>query len=632
MTPGDYFLQLLRLIQEALSPESATAWGIDERGVLTKVAEVASATRGNQPDSTAARARTNRILDALAGNGPRSSALNPGDGQSAVELLVPFTDGARACGVIEVVISQSTPSPHAGDQALAIVNEMAGYASNYVQSLRASSAAHGSSQFVDQLNRLALELHSDLCVNRVALTAVNEGRSLLGYDRVSLAARRGQRTEILAVSGQERIITRSNLVRAMTELSAALIEVGKPFRCDGDVEILPPQLRDAVLEYMKESGARSIEAFPLRQPGPAGADSAGVFPTESCGLLLGEFFQPSTAGVDPTQAEMVADHVATALTNARQWERNSTPFRRILRQFFGPAEFRNARQATVTLAVVAATLVAVGMTPVSYHVEAPGRLMPLRRGSLFAPLDGRVEEVLVDGNQKVAPGQLLLRMGNERLASEILTARHQLQEQQQLLATLEAQSAEAQDQGKGQDSIRLRGAISQAKIEMASLQSRLASLETESRDLEVRSPLAGTVTTFDPQRLLLHRPVRRGEALLEVMDADGRWELVLDLPAHRVGHVLRAQTAAAASAIPVHFVVAAQPENEFTGALRTVSSRIVAGEDGESVAPLEVNVAISDIEHPVAGADVIARIDCGKRALAWVLFGDFVDFFRRRLW
>ena len=203
--------------------------------------------------------------------------------------------------------------------------------------------------------------------------------------------------------------------------------------------------------------------------------------------------------------------------------------------------------------------------------------MPMQRGSLFAPFDGRVEEVLVDGNQRVAQGQLLLRLGNERLASEILTTRHQLQEQQQLLATLEAQSAEAQDQGKGQDSIRLRGAISQAKIEMASLQSRLASLETESRDLEVRSPLTGTVTTFDPQRLLLQRPVRRGEALLEVMDTDGRWELVLDLPAHRVGHVLRAQAAGPASAVPVHFTLATQPENEFTGALRTVSSRIVAG-------------------------------------------------------
>jgi hypothetical protein len=144
--------------------------------------------------------------------------------------------------------------------------------------------------------------------------------------------------------------------------------------------------------------------------------------------------------------------------------------------------------------------------------------------------------------------------------------------------------------------------------------------------------LAGTVTTFNPQRLLLNRPVRRGEALLEVMDADGRWELVLDLPAHRVGHVLRAQAAAPSAAIPVRFTVASQPESEFTGALRAISSRIVTGADGEMVAPVEVNIAVREIAHPVAGADVIARIDCGRRALAWVLFGDFVDFFRRRWW
>ena len=315
VAPGDYFLQLLRLIQDALSPESATVWGIDERGVLTKVAEVAVTTHRSQSNSTAARARTSRILDALAGNDPRSCALDDGAGQSApaLELLVPFTDGARPCGVIEVVISQATPTPIAADHATAIVGEVAGYASNYVKSVKASSAAPGSSQFAEQLNRLALELHRDLCVSRVALTAVNEGRSLLGYDRLSLAARGGRRTELLAVSGQERVVTRSNLVRAMTDLAAALIEVDKPFRCDGDVEILPPPLREAVLEYMKESGARSVEAFPLRQTGPDGGNSDVVAPTESCGILLGEYFQPSTAGVDPRTPK------CSPTTSPRHW-------------------------------------------------------------------------------------------------------------------------------------------------------------------------------------------------------------------------------------------------------------------------------------------------------------------------
>jgi multidrug efflux pump subunit AcrA (membrane-fusion protein) len=272
------------------------------------------------------------------------------------------------------------------------------------------------------------------------------------------------------------------------------------------------------------------------------------------------------------------------------------------------------------------------MLPVRYRVEASGQLLPVRRSELFAPVEGRVKEVLVDGNQQVAKGQVLLRLDNERLANEVLTTRHLLQEKQQLLATLEAQSAETKGRGDNHESIRLSGAISQAKIEIVSTQGRLRSLEEEAAELEVRSPIAGTVATFEPEQLLLHRPVQRGESLLEVMDTTGPWELRLDLPARRVGHVLRAQAAAAGAAVPVQFTLATQPDKTFAGALRTVSSRIVTGADAESVAPLEANVVVQDIPHPIAGADVIARIDCGNKSFARVLFGDVVDFFRSRLW
>jgi multidrug efflux pump subunit AcrA (membrane-fusion protein) len=313
-------------------------------------------------------------------------------------------------------------------------------------------------------------------------------------------------------------------------------------------------------------------------------------------------------------------------------ERAATPFRRAVRYFFAPAEFKSARHAMITAAVVLAATVSVGLLPVRYRVEALGRLLPVRRSELFAPVDGRVKEVLVVGNQTVAQGQVLLRLDSERLANEVLATRHELEEKQQLLATLEAQAAETTDRGDDHESIRLSGAISQTKIEIASAQSRLRLLEAEAAGLEVRSPIAGTVTTFDPQRLLLNRPVARGDALVEVMDTTGPWELQLDLPAKRVGHVLAAQAAANGAAVPVEYTLATQPDREFAGALRTVSSRVVTSPDAESVAPLEVNVDKSDIAHPVAGSDVIARVDCGNRSFARVLFGDVVDFLRSRVW
>ncbi len=116
------------------------------------------------------------------------------------------------------------------------------------------------------------------------------------------------------------------------------------------------------------------------------------------------------------------------------------------------------------------------------------------------------------------------------------------------------------------------------------------------------------------------------------MDTSGPWELELDLPAKRVGHVLRAQAADPSAPVPVQFTLATEPETVFTGALKSVSSRIVTGASAESVAPLKASVAIDQIAHPVPGADVIARVDCGQRPFARVLFGDVVDFVRSRVW
>ncbi len=631
--PGDYFQQLLSLICEATHFQAAVAWGIDDHGVLAKIAEIAASdSRRGAASKTAAPARANRLLDALMGDGPHSFSLGEPseEGPAAVELLVPFRDGARPCGVIEVVIP-AYASPESIRQVTAIVCEIAGYAARYVASQRDDRGQSAASQFAERMIPLVLELHRDPCVSHVALTAVNEGRSLLGCDRLSLAARRGRRMELIAVSGQEQIVTRSNLAHAMKQLATALGDAEKPLRYDGELELLPPQLHQPIQDYINESGARCVGAIPLRNQLPAEGESEAGPRFETTGWLLCEDFQRSAAA-NPAHVQALADHVAVALANAVAMARNSTPFRRVLRLFFAPAEFRTARRAALAAAGVLAMVVVSAMAPVPYRVEAIGRLMPVRRNEIFAPTDGRVKDVLVDGNQTVVEGQVLLRIDNERLASELLTTRHTLQEKQQLLATLEAQNADLKSQRDNRESIRLSGAISQTRIEIASTQSRLHSLEAEAGELEVRAPLDGTVATFAPRRTLLNRPVQRGESLLEVMDTAGPWELQLELPARQVGHVLRAQSAAGSPAVAVQFTLATEPETVYTGALRTVASRILTNAAADSVAPVAVDVAVREIAHPVAGADVIARVHCGRRALARVLFGDIVDYFRSRVW
>ncbi len=633
LSPGDYFQQLLRLIQPVLKPRASAVWGLDENGVFTRVAEYSTtAALRSSLSAEDARAHAKRLLDALASAEPGVRSVDSSSAESSseaeIEALVPFHDDVQACGVIEVIIPHSA-APDAQGIAAAL-REFAEYASRYVRSLR--RAPIDATPPVAALNRVTLELHRHLSLARVALTAVNEGRLLLGYDRVSIAMRRGRRTELLAVSGQEQIAARSNLVQALIDLAATLLPAGKPLYGPSDPDSLPSQVRRPLVACMADGGALTIEALPLRRELPRTSDGDQADPRyETCGLLIGEHFEKPRTAIDRGLAEEFAAHVAVALANARDMEQSWTPLKRLSRRLFAPEESPSARRTAITCAVAAAALVLVGMTPVRYRVEATGRLMPVHRRQVYAPSDAQVKDVLVAGNDRVTAGQLLLRLSDERRASDLVTARHQLAEQRKLLAALEAQSTEAQAARGDQNAIRLSGAIAQARIEAASLHARVESLEAELHDLEIRSPIAGTVTTFDPRRTLLSRPVARGEALLEVMDTRGRWQLELEAPARRVGHILKA-AAASDGAVPVEYALATEPDRSLAGALRKASSRLVVGANSESVAPLEVDVVAQDIEHLVAGAEVLAQVDCGRQPLARVLFGDFVDAVRRRLW
>jgi multidrug efflux pump subunit AcrA (membrane-fusion protein) len=353
---------------------------------------------------------------------------------------------------------------------------------------------------------------------------------------------------------------------------------------------------------------------------------------EPCGILLIDALASESPPLNTVEVEAFSNHVALALANARRHEQSTTLWHRALRRFFAPSDTRSLRQAAAYAMLVLVTLVGLGAVPMRHSVSASGRLLPVRRSVIFAPTEARVIEVLVETNQRVTKGDILLRLSSERLESELLAARHQLDQKKQLLTTLQVQAGAKSESPSDVDQIRLAGSIAQTNVEIESLSRRLELLQAEARDLKVRSPLTGVVATFDPRRMLQNRPVPRGEELLEVMDASGPWELRLELPAERAGDLLATQTASDESRSTVSFKLASQPERAYAGVLRRVGSRTTVDANSELVVPLEVDVAASDIPSPVAGAEVRAHVDCGYRPLWFVLFGDVVNFFRRLWW
>ena len=105
------------------------------------------------------------------------------------------------------------------------------------------------------------QLQRSLDVNEVAGVAVNDGRLLFGVDRVSLVLRRGRKSVVAAVSGQESVHPRGNLIRTMRTLAGQVIAAGEPLRYDGAFDNLPPQLEQPLAEFIQESGARAFSSW-----------------------------------------------------------------------------------------------------------------------------------------------------------------------------------------------------------------------------------------------------------------------------------------------------------------------------------------------------------------------------------
>jgi hypothetical protein len=180
------------------------------------------------------------------------------------------------------------------------------------------------------------------------------------------------------------------------------------------------------------------------------------------------------------------------------------------------------------------------------------------------------------------------------------------------------------------DRHRLSGRRSELKQRVASLAEQRRILEAKREQLIVRSPADGEVTTWNVEQLLAERPVRQGQALVEVSDTAGNWELEVQVPEDDVGHVIRAQ-AELGEALPIRYRSAVNPADDRTAKIAEIHlAAEVRGEDGNTVivrAPLDGGRPL--VER--SGAEASAKIYCGRRSLGYVWLHDAVDFVRRKI-
>lgn len=645
-SPDLFYPEFLKRVATALGADAAVVWLLDGQQQLSLKHFVQRMPLGIFEDAQVRRHYDGLLREALQSGGVR--VYRPGDSRAEgvptqhVLIVGALQQGTKPLGVLQIL--QRTEAPESARAGyLQFVEQMCAYVPRYIRGLEQSTAALDPGKELQDLRRVLLDLHGSLSVAEVASVAANDGAKFLGCDRVTVLEQHGPHPVVRAVSGQEAVNQRSNLVRLMTRLAEQVLATGESLRYAGKPEGLAPQIEEPLAEFLDVSRSRLLTIVPILRPEPSPAAMPGTETKDrqnkdgkkrTLGALIVEQVTDSRLRPDfETRLEVLTEHVAQALVNAQEHEQ--IPLLPVWKFVGEQAARLKGRRLAQALAIVAAiTLVIAGLAliPWDYRVEGKGRLMPAERQNVFAPWDGKVVEIHAQSGQQVEKGQLLLRLQNEDLHSRWLTTATELNEKQTQLLAQQSEFTESVKNITRDEATRLRGKIEQTKIEIDGATKRLAALTELEKSLTVHAPIAGVIATFQLEEMLLNRPVRRGELLLEVMDQTGEWRLELEVPEQRLGHILIGQEQFQSTHLPIEFVLATATEKTWPARLDSIATRSASSEDGGTVVEVFAALEADEVPHRRIGSEVIAKINCGRRSLGYVLFGDVIEFIRKRLW
>jgi len=547
-------------------------------------------------------------------------------------ILAPLTVDKQVVGLVEILMD---PTRRAAQQksTLRFVGDLCDLAGTYLKN-RQMRQMMSQQRLWNQLETFTHAIHGSLDLKEAAFAVVNDGKRLVGCDRLSVALKVGGRTMVEAVSGQEVVEQRANLIRELTKLCKAVIRSGEDLVYTGNTEGFAPDLRDSLESYVDESGSKAVIVTVLHKPEVDPSKDKVPF-----GCLVAEQIGDELAPTDAhARCEVVARHSSTALWNASEYDKALLP---LLKLIGSPARFLRGR----TLAKIVAALVGiVGLilvltfVPWRLTIEGKGSLHPEQRRNLYAPVAGTVTSVSVQHGQFVHEGDVVAEMESKELEKEWknLLAQKQGAESQQMHLKIQGESNTI----RREEQASIKGQAQEAKIKAESAERQIRIIQEQMESMKIKAPQDGIITTWEPQKSLKGRPVEIGTELLQIAATGGEWEMEVEVPDDDMGPILAAQARLQAeiaagskqpgSTLEAYFVTATDPEHRYLGFVRRIGAK---AETVEAKHVVKVTVGfsakvrndfLSRNQSLRPGSEVRARVLCGDARLAYVLLRDVI--------
>jgi len=434
--------------------------------------------------------------------------------------------------------------------------------------------ARDSSALLDLLTRL----HAADSVNQACCLLVNELRSYLQCGTLALTMRRGSRsgTSLRAISSLAEFDSKS--------------ELAQQFESASDEAILGD--RSTMWPPVDASGRHATLAL-KKLCSQTNADSAiCALLRDSAGTIIGTWvildIAPDATRRTQTLVQAFASPVANCLAAKQRQQRH------LIRASWDWLTTHARTRVGWTVAALLGISLAAMFVPATHKITCDCRLEPVMRRFVAAPFEGTLEESLVEPGDVVEQGALLARLDGREIRWK--------------QSELAADRARASKQRDAELAAGKFGAAQISKLEMQRIDLQIKLLKHRADNLEIRSPIAGIVTSGDLERVQ-GAPVTIGQTLFEIAPLD---------------------------AMVVEFAIP-QDEIRFVRATNPVNIQLDshAGQTWQlTVDRVQPQAEIRDQENVFVGTALLengdgqlrpgmegrARVLNGKRAIGWLLF------------
>jgi multidrug efflux pump subunit AcrA (membrane-fusion protein) len=583
----------------------------------------------NDPNS---QVRHSRLLDQLLKNpeptliAPHSGGADedqPGNPTQFLLIFCPLRIDSQVIGFVEI-LQRPGGGPATQRGYLRFLAQMCDIASDFLKTKRLR-AFNEQQQLWSELDRFSRAIHESLETLPTAYAIANDGRRIVGCDRLSVVSADKSSARVIAVSGLDTIERRADQTKRLGQLARVVLRTREPLWFEGDSAELAPQIEAQLHAYLDVAHSKFIGIIPLFNDPDESKRSRRVIGA----LILEQLTDSRLLGNTRNRARVVAEHAQTALGNCLEHQGLFLmPLWKQLGKLTRPFQGERRAKTFILLGAIAALFVALFVVPYPFSLGTTGELIAEKQQEIFAEIDGKFSEILVpeDPQHVVEAGALLAVMTNSDLSREIERLRGDIAQLQEIIESLRRQQANFGNRIDDYEKLKIIVDLDKAKQELSYKEKELASREADFQKLRVVSPIRGSVVNWQVRRQLQGRPVRQGQNLMTIVAPDTTWQLSLYVPEKRVGHLLRAQTDSA-TPLNVTFTLASHPGSQFQGQIAEIDPILDIHDGQENSARVLINFENQQISPELlrSGTRVTAKVECGTRALGYVLFHELYE-------